>query len=812
MKKPLILIICDELVYLNKLDPLLVSKLIGLQKFKNRMINFPYHYTNSLPCSSARSVLYSGKHINVTKITENIETTWQETLGKKNPSINLLGNYYKNTGYNTNYKGKFHLSRDLIPTLLPTYKPLIATQTYLQKFGFDEYNKFGDFCFDRRLGTFNDELVVEQKLPIGNTEINCDFYDYTIGYGFDGVIPFLKGSKSKDLFALIVNFDNPHDIKNSNVETNITTITNTTTQIIGYNSNTVPSISDYNYNFKLFSELPFYLEESFLLNNPSNPKFNSDTNYCGLISQYALKYLFYGTDYFNIIQAQQYQTAYYRIIKQVDDNLLKLYNYFEENGVFDNCVVCLTSDHGDFLGSHGLYQKNAVIYDEGYHVPLMISYPNMNKELVIMPENLITSHINLLPTLMTLCGIDYASDEFQEPFMDYLGNVIDRDYNVIKLSLSILFGPFLIPSLKNLELEEVDNLLRYKANNYNYLTLQSFSVSSVINLNNQIYNCGYYFSLLDVFFETIKTYGFAIYEKYNSDSEIYILADDKFDFGFVGLRSNLILFIQTNIFTNFNFTQVKISKYNSSTSEYKFNLEWDHLYNIDIVSKNKISIEFEKNYNKKQGFNDVFYIENILGEKIFGSLEDINFIIENNYLPKNFNTSNIKFDNNIVSDRRTFVYPFYISNRLFIKSNFPENFLKFLTNNFDKYFSDILNKNKNDNILNLINNDYCLQINIIDYLSANENKLILPGYGLDIFASKQKYFIEIFNLTSDPNEIINLADSSRIYDNAELNNKLLSTLYNNIDKNNLRRIFISTPLEYYFSVNTTKQEIMSNNF
>ena len=36
-----------------------------------------------------------------------------------------------------------------------------------------------------------------------------------------------------------------------------------------------------------------------------------------------------------------------------------------------------TSDHGDFLGDHGLYWKSVVTFDEAMHVPLIISYPRM---------------------------------------------------------------------------------------------------------------------------------------------------------------------------------------------------------------------------------------------------------------------------------------------------------------------------------------------------------------------------------------------------------------------------------------------------
>jgi arylsulfatase A-like enzyme len=812
IKKPLILIVCDELVYMDKLNPEYLNQLTGIQKFLNKMISLPYHYTNSTPCSAARSVLYTGQHINKTKITENIETSWQESLKDKAPLIQTLGNYFKLNEFKTNYKGKFHLAKNLVPTIPITYKPLIATQTYLETFGFDEFEKFGDFCFDRRLGTFNDELVVEQKLPIGNTPNNCDYWDPETGYGYDGVIPFFKGSKSNDLFALVVNFDNPHDIKNANVQNNISTLNNVTTQIIGYNSTSVPSISDYNSNFKLFSEIPLFLTKSFVLNNCFDSKTNSNSNpnNCGIVSEIALKYLFYGTEYFNESQAQQYQTAYYRILKQVDMNLTKLFDYFESNGIFDNCVVCLTSDHGDYIGSHGLYQKAAPIYDPGYHVPLMLSWPKMSKSDIIVPPNIITSHINLLPTLLSLCGINPLKfDNLASSIVNSDGNIILQDYNVVKLSLSILFGPFLLPSLKNLKLPEVNKLIRCKTSGSNYLTLQAFSVSSIIEYQHNVYNCGYYFSLLDVFVDTVKYWGFSLYKHYILDKQIYILVDEMYEIGFVGLKSNLILFLQTNLWASDKLTKFNIEPYNN-TNLYVY--EYNSTYNIKIVGKNENAnlnlAKLNQIYSYKFEFtNQLVYICNNFGDEIIGYFPDINFIIGNNLVPENYDLDNIKIYTDLIDMTNMYIYPFYSDNKLYIKTNNYSNYQKFILNTHDIFYNKIFNQLDTKSIGNYYQTNNFFIVLVIDYLIKLNDKLILPGVGLNIFELTNKFYTEIFNITMDPNEIVNLADKSRFNNFAKLTNNLLTILYVNIDKNNLRQIFISLPSQYYISTQMSNQEL-----
>ncbi len=66
-----------------------------------------------------------------------------------------------------------------------------------------------------------------------------------------------------------------------------------------------------------------------------------------------------------------------------------------------------TSDHGSLVGAHhGMYQKWYTAYDETIRVPLIVSNP----KLVRQPRTIdtLTSHVDLLPTMLGLAGIDPA--------------------------------------------------------------------------------------------------------------------------------------------------------------------------------------------------------------------------------------------------------------------------------------------------------------------------------------------------------------------------------------------------------------------
>lgn len=65
-----------------------------------------------------------------------------------------------------------------------------------------------------------------------------------------------------------------------------------------------------------------------------------------------------------------------------------------------NAMVIYTSDHGDMLGAHRLFSKNAAIYDEVTNIPLIIKGGEKGK-VITTPA----SHIDITPTVMDYFGL-----------------------------------------------------------------------------------------------------------------------------------------------------------------------------------------------------------------------------------------------------------------------------------------------------------------------------------------------------------------------------------------------------------------------
>lgn len=78
---------------------------------------------------------------------------------------------------------------------------------------------------------------------------------------------------------------------------------------------------------------------------------------------------------------QKRKKIYQKLVKDfmrsgaaIDDNIGRLLDFLEEEGLADNTVVVYTADQGYFLGEHGFFDKR-LIYEESLRMPFVIRYP-----------------------------------------------------------------------------------------------------------------------------------------------------------------------------------------------------------------------------------------------------------------------------------------------------------------------------------------------------------------------------------------------------------------------------------------------------
>ncbi len=105
-----------------------------------------------------------------------------------------------------------------------------------------------------------------------------------------------------------------------------------------------------------------------------------------------------------------YRKLYYRLQRKADQAMHRVFEALTRSSMYDNTIVIFTSDHGDLLGAHGgLHQKWYTAYEEALHVPLIIHSKRLFPSYVSC--HALTSHVDLLPTMLGLAGIDLGAVE-----------------------------------------------------------------------------------------------------------------------------------------------------------------------------------------------------------------------------------------------------------------------------------------------------------------------------------------------------------------------------------------------------------------
>jgi arylsulfatase A-like enzyme len=106
---------------------------------------------------------------------------------------------------------------------------------------------------------------------------------------------------------------------------------------------------------------------------------------------------------------QRYIKDYLRCVASMDDNIGRLIDYLQAEGLWENTVVVYTSDQGFFLGDHGWYDKR-FMYEESLRMPFVISYPKLVRPGSVNGD--IVLNVDFAQTFLDLAGVE-APDAMQ---------------------------------------------------------------------------------------------------------------------------------------------------------------------------------------------------------------------------------------------------------------------------------------------------------------------------------------------------------------------------------------------------------------
>ena len=325
---------------------------------------FLNHRINSCVCTPSRSVLYTGQHIQQTRMFDNTNFPWISSLS---PDVRTVGHMLRDAGYYTAYKGKWHLTKEF-ETVNKLSAPTKIFTKEMEAYGFSDYFGIGDI--------------------IAHTQG---------GYLHDGVISAMGGSwlrgKGRELAAegkpwfLAVNLVNPHDVMFYDTDAPGSPV-QAKRGLTHVARDPVDPLYAKQWDFTL---PPNHMQP---LDAPGRPPAHRDF----LRSHDALV----GSIPNEETRWRRRHNYYLNCLRDVDRNIATVLSELDASGLADRTIIILTADHGDLDGAHQLHAKGAASYREQNHVPLIICHPAYagGKRCPA-----VTSHLDVAPTLLGFTGV-----------------------------------------------------------------------------------------------------------------------------------------------------------------------------------------------------------------------------------------------------------------------------------------------------------------------------------------------------------------------------------------------------------------------
>ncbi len=102
------------------------------------------------------------------------------------------------------------------------------------------------------------------------------------------------------------------------------------------------------------------------------------------------------------------KAMYCGMVKCIDDNIGRMLDCLREKGVLDSTIVVFTTDHGEYMGEHGIYGKN-LLFETVYRIPMLIHWPDGIRPGTVVDR--IVDSIDFQQTILGLMGIEPSGRE-----------------------------------------------------------------------------------------------------------------------------------------------------------------------------------------------------------------------------------------------------------------------------------------------------------------------------------------------------------------------------------------------------------------
>ncbi|QJD85574.1 sulfatase-like hydrolase/transferase [Cohnella herbarum] len=356
--------------------------LIAQERLRSHGLEFHRHYIGSTACSPSRTTIFTGQYPSLhgvsqtTGIAKRVFDSDMHWLDRN--TVPTMGDYFREAGYLTSYRGKWHISYEdiVIPGThngLISYNPVTGVPDLQREALYKHADRLDSFGFNGWIGP--EPHGRNPRNSASSASIGLRGRDEVYAAEAVRLIESLdrqcmQGGNVPP-WLIVASFVNPHDI-------------------VLY-GDLAARLPEFRFDVEPMPEVapPPTLDESLA----AKPR--CQTSYRELYPK-AMQ---------PITDQAHYRKLYFQLQKNADWQMNRVFEALTRSSFYDNTIVIFTSDHGDLLGAHGRqFQKMYSAYEEIVHVPLVIH----NRHL--FPRHIdcqaLTSHMDLLPTMLGLANAD----------------------------------------------------------------------------------------------------------------------------------------------------------------------------------------------------------------------------------------------------------------------------------------------------------------------------------------------------------------------------------------------------------------------
>ena len=323
-------------------------------------------YTAAPVCGPSRAGLFTGRY-------PHDAGGWTNGLPLY-AGVRELGEYFRDAGYRTGYVGKYHIDGDY-------WGDGVAPEHYENEYWYDGRSyrdEMGEDFFDWwwNGGMLENDNAEHDLAAVRDRGITRE--DTWAGNVTDRAVEFLESAIGDDRpYFLVVSYDEPHEPSLCPPE------------FAGRYVDDLPELPE---NYETLAELE---------DKPSHQQSEA--------RRYAE-----GERFIDSLSSPERgvlpRPAYFGCAEFVDDEIGRVVDALDTT----ETTVAFTSDHGHYLGAHGLDLKGFALYDEVVNVPMLVRGPSLATGAV---SDALLSHVDVLPTFLDLAGADVPGELHGESFL-----------------------------------------------------------------------------------------------------------------------------------------------------------------------------------------------------------------------------------------------------------------------------------------------------------------------------------------------------------------------------------------------------------